>query len=64
MKDKFVRIIEKLHDMLNNDSMKVVGWLNTPILTLDNKTALDCIAEGRIDVVESLLEEIESGFTF
>lgn len=61
-KETLIWIIEKLHELLGNDTEEVAKWLNMPIIALDNKSPVYWISEGRMDIVENLLEEIESGF--
>jgi len=60
-RDTFIRIVEKLHDFLGNDSQEVAKWLMQPNWAFDNKSAMYWIENGRMDVVENLLEEFESG---
>jgi uncharacterized protein (DUF2384 family) len=61
-KDTFIKIIEDLHSIFGNDSTEVAKWLSTPNMALNNKSPINLISNGRVDMVKSLLEEIESGF--
>ena len=65
MSDKasFINIIYRLYLIFNN-SADIADWLNAPIKALDDRPPLYWISQGRIDMVENLLKEIECSFTF
>ncbi|UPG89457.1 MbcA/ParS/Xre antitoxin family protein [Luteibacter aegosomaticola] len=48
--------------MVSGDPAKADEWLNQPLASLDGKTPLQLIAEGRTDAVIGYLHSIASGF--
>lgn len=51
-----------LAESICGDRARAVEWLNQPLASLDGKTPLQLIAEGRADAVIGCLHSIESGF--
>lgn len=55
-------VVVHAYELMNRDLGLVLTWLRAPIPVLDRRTPKDLIVEGHIDRVESLLDEVESGF--
>lgn len=49
-------------EAISGDRDQAVAWLQEPLATFGNKTALDLVAEGRTDAVLRYLASIASGF--
>ncbi len=58
---RLVALYERVLNLAGGDSAAVVAWLRTPILALDNAAPQAFVLDGKIDVVERLIHEYESG---
>ena len=55
-------VMRHLLDHTGGNLAQARAWLRTPLLVLDRKTPKEVILSGRLEMVASLLAEIESGF--
>ncbi len=59
--ERLVKLITTLRELLDGDMSLVRVWLKAPHPALGNAKPLDYLAEGRLDLVESLVYAIEIG---
>ena len=59
--ERLVKLITTLRELLDGDMSLVRVWLKAPHPALGNAKPLDYLAEGRLDLVESLVYAIETG---
>ena len=59
--ERLVKLVTTLRELLDGDMSLVRVWLKAPHPALGNAKPLDYLAEGRLDLVESLVYAIETG---
>jgi hypothetical protein len=58
---RLAAFVQHAYELNAHNMGLTVAWLRTPIRALDNKAPKQLITEQRLDVVENLLREMETG---